>query len=71
MYQTFDKIIAGISGKLQDIGKTLKYLSNNHEMLDIGENDSYASPLTVHININAGTQDLHCEKDVWSLLGGI
>ncbi len=64
MYQTFDKIIAGISGKLQDIGKTLKYLSNNHEMLDIGENDSYASPLTVHININAGTQDLHCEKDV-------
>jgi hypothetical protein len=64
VYHTFDKIIAGISGKLQDIGKTLKFLSNNHEMLDIGENDSYASPLTVHININAGTQDLHCEKDV-------
>ena len=33
-------------------------------MLDVTENESYASPLTIHININARTRDLHCEKDV-------
>jgi hypothetical protein len=64
VFQTFHRIVPGISSKLQEVGKTVKYLCNNHGMLNVMEKEKHVSALTANININAGTRTPHCEKDV-------
>jgi hypothetical protein len=67
-FKCYDHIISGISSKMYVFNTALQYHAKNTELSNyirkMEKSRKYQFMLSGHININARTQFLHCEKDV-------
>jgi hypothetical protein len=70
-FNSFDRIITGLSNNLNITCRYMKTQSNKTELVQYFEKDSNTNKdktlpliLSASININARTRDIHCEKDI-------